>query len=408
MNKTKIRGKFLITIFSCLMIISIAYGLSLEDLTDHTIYDNQSNICTASNLGMNIDVYPCNVQDIDGKNIQQNVDFKWEGVSPQDTSWVFVYDGEIESGKIEVETNQSYEVQEYENTWITNYTLNNVNNTDDLTPNYTINETFILPNGICDLGNENNTQIFNVTYDEISTENGTIQESELVCFTSNIGYSISGNYDKLVNNTKYRNIWTDQTNKISFMGNNLLGDGMSFYKVQNITFQPNQTIKTKWTYTPKDKAETGKWSILGYPSSLSIQDAINQELYIFLDPWWNSSWSYYKQYTNLTGNITYLEINRTLNDNADWNDTRFISCDNSTELNFTLEAEIGTYGQFRVNNLGQSCFYRYYGNAGATSTSSASNTYFNPVSAYYFDANANDFVGSNDATIHGTTSLENG
>ena len=120
--------------------------------------------------------------------------------------------------------------------------------------------------------------------------------------------------------------------------------------------------------------------------------------------WFNTSWDYNKEYTNLTGNITYMYFNKSVNDNADFNDTRFISCYNdSLVFNHTLEAEIGTYAQFRVNNLGENCTLRYYGNSEATSTSNASDVYFEPVSAWYFDANADDFVGSNDGTVTGAT-----
>lgn len=122
--------------------------------------------------------------------------------------------------------------------------------------------------------------------------------------------------------------------------------------------------------------------------------------------WWNTSWDHYREYTNLTGNITYMFINKSSTDNDNWNDTRFLSCYNDTLVfNHTLEAEFGTFGQFRVNHLGENCTRRYYGNSEATSTSSASNVYFNPVSAYYFDANANDFVGSNDGTPIGGANL---
>lgn len=120
--------------------------------------------------------------------------------------------------------------------------------------------------------------------------------------------------------------------------------------------------------------------------------------------WFNSSWDYNKEYTNLTGNITYIFFNASINDNTDFNDTRFISCYNdSLVFNHTLEAKFETYGQFRINNLGENCSLRYYGNSEATSTSSASDVYFNPVSAYYFDTNANDFVGSNNGTPSGTS-----
>ena len=46
----------------------------------------------------------------------------------------------------------------------------------------------------------------------------------------------------------------------------------------------------------------------------------------------------------------------------------------------------------------------YYGNSGATTTSSASNTYFNPISYWYLDGNVNDALGVNDLTNNGATS----
>lgn len=124
-----------------------------------------------------------------------------------------------------------------------------------------------------------------------------------------------------------------------------------------------------------------------------------------LDPtWWNTSWGHYKEYTNLTGNISYMFIDATSSDNADFNDTKFLSCTNATLVfNHTLEATIGTSGQFRVNNLGENCTRRYYDNPEASSTSSASDVYFNPSGAYYYDANANDSIGSNDGTVFGAT-----
>ena len=120
--------------------------------------------------------------------------------------------------------------------------------------------------------------------------------------------------------------------------------------------------------------------------------------------WWNVSWEHYKEYTNLTGNITYMVIDAAPTDNADFNDTRFISCYNDTLVfNHTLEDKFGTSGQFRTNNLGENCTLRYYNNSVVSTTSNASDVYFEPISAYYFDANANDFVGSNDGIVNGAT-----
>ena len=129
-----------------------------------------------------------------------------------------------------------------------------------------------------------------------------------------------------------------------------------------------------------------------------------------LDPtWWDAGWRVYREYTNLTGNITYMEINKTVDDNADWNDSRFLSCYTADLVfNHTLESKFETYGQFRVNNLGEDCTLRYYGNSEATSTSNASNTYFNPVAAYFLDQNANDFVGGYDGTLQNSPILTSG
>jgi len=120
--------------------------------------------------------------------------------------------------------------------------------------------------------------------------------------------------------------------------------------------------------------------------------------------WWNTSWEHYKEYTNLTGNITYMFIDAAPSDESDFNSTRFISCyDDSLVFNHTLEAIFGTDGQFRVNNLAENCTRRYYDNSAASSTSSASNVYFEPTNAYYFDANANDFIESDDGTVNGAS-----
>jgi hypothetical protein len=74
----------------------------------------------------------------------------------------------------------------------------------------------------------------------------------------------------------------------------------------------------------------------------------------------------------------------------------------SIELNYTIEKYTSSSSAaIRVNNLGASSVMMYYGNSAVSTTGSASDVYFNPISAYYFDDNANDFVGSNDGTVTG-------
>lgn len=182
-------------------------------------------------------------------------------------------------------------------------------------------------------------------------------------------------------------------------------DGLKIEQKQNgVPIAKSSTIQLKLTYKKPLAIESNKPTEIQNKYDIEVCSVDGQYCSILDPTWWNSSWDYYKEYTNLTGNITYMEINKTGNDNADFNDTRFISCYNDSLIfNHTLEAKIGTYAQMRVNNLGENCTKRYYGNSEATSTSSASDVYFEPVSAYYLDANANDFVGSNDGTVSGAT-----
>ena len=58
----------------------------------------------------------------------------------------------------------------------------------------------------------------------------------------------------------------------------------------------------------------------------------------------------------------------------------------------------------RIYSQGANSVMMYYGNSGATTTSSASDTYFNPVSYYYLDGNVNDALGVNNGTNNGATS----
>ena len=122
--------------------------------------------------------------------------------------------------------------------------------------------------------------------------------------------------------------------------------------------------------------------------------------------WWNNSWNYKRQISNLDGNISALQvINFTANMKTDFSDLRFL--DNATEsieLNYTIEKKINSdYALIRINNLGATSVYMYYGNSLATDNSNAEDVYFNPLSGYYLDDNANDFTGSNNGTVIGAT-----
>lgn len=184
-------------------------------------------------------------------------------------------------------------------------------------------------------------------------------------------------------------------------------------KIGGVTLPKDSIIQLRQTYNHPLLIPKNKPSSLISEYDIIVKSIDYLEDISVLDPsWWNTSWDYYKEYTNLTGNITYMDIEKTLNDNADFNDTRFISCyDESLVFNHTLEAIIGNIGQFRVNNKGENCSLRYYGNSEASSTSSASDVYFEPKMAYFFDkttGNLIDYSNGNDLAETGTISSSSG
>ena len=72
----------------------------------------------------------------------------------------------------------------------------------------------------------------------------------------------------------------------------MLGENNSFYDVQDVIFNPNEKIMTKWIYTPVDRINGGKWHVFGYDNLRTISEAIALDEYIYLDPWYNDSFGF--------------------------------------------------------------------------------------------------------------------
>ena len=108
------------------------------------------------------------------------------------------------------------------------------------------------------------------------------------------------------------------------------------------------------------------------------------ELDYIVDPsWWNSSWNYRQQInitensgTNLTNYSVLLHITYNSNMNSDFSDLRFMANDNITELGYWIEnytASTDAYVWVKIPTLlasSNTLIYMYYGNSGATTTSS--------------------------------------
>lgn len=123
--------------------------------------------------------------------------------------------------------------------------------------------------------------------------------------------------------------------------------------------------------------------------------------------WFDSTFDKRRDIGNLTGNFSYINIIYDSDMQADFDDLRFTNTAGTTEFNYTISDKVdSSWVTVRINNQGDNSIYMYYGNADVSTTSNASDTYFNPYLMYYFDeisGNATDVISSNDGIINGST-----
>lgn len=323
-------GRAFFTLMVCLAVAILAVsGITKADLPQSTTaYFPQNNTCFTEANNFQITTYNCKAQDIDGRDITQYVSFEWKGGIPLDTKWVFAYSGNLVSGSLSYWGNISYQGYEPANK-TANLTVHDVASYSDAgepSP-----ET-------CDVGNQWNTYAYNVTL-----LNGT---SYVYCFSQfgqidSTTYWLMGTYDGWQQATKYRMGWKDITSEVEYAGYDLLGHGYSFYYVKQATFQPDQRLDTKWVFTPEDVHKNGKWHIFGWKAGQTLQEAIDNNQYIYQDPWWNNNWAIRKPIEiNTSQPLVNINVNLNLTIESGalpyGKDFRFTNnCSNdSVELNF--------------------------------------------------------------------------
>jgi len=251
----------------------------------HGQYYPSNNTCVAENKGFKLTADECKIFDPDGNNITQHVTFKWTGGGSHDTDWYFAYTKNLTAFTIEKWSNIT-DVVSYEedgSQYLRNLTVNNVQMWQNLGT----------PDSRCKWGNINNTKMFNLTID---VESGNI--TGIACFTSFHQYNSSSGwlYGNWTNKTLVPVAgtvegWNDVTNNVEYAGYNKLGNGWQYYKVVNFTFTAGKTVESRWTYSvdPSIRQE-GKWFIFGKLASDTLADAITDDNFIFLDPWWNATY----------------------------------------------------------------------------------------------------------------------
>ncbi len=214
--------------------------------------------------------------------------------------------------------------------------------------------------------------------------------------------------------------YIDYSNSSNGTSNNLT-NGTKICKQIKIGSHNKTIDNSHWQVYNKEKLPAGNytWKLTGQRKPNQKVDWIltsgigNKDLNEW--DWWNDSWTRKRQinFTADVGQLSYLEtIPYYTGMNSDFSDLRFVdTATESTEYIYTIESyTASTSAIVRIYSKGEKSVMMYYGNSGATTTGSASDTYFNPVSMYYLDEQDTtgtgtiiDSVGSNNGTNNGST-----
>ena len=291
-----------------------------------------------------------------------------------------------------------------------------------------------------DYGNLYNNHNCTVTH-EVNTYNETTMEINGSKFiTSNISYDtlepdykVDGynhtakwhtRHDKYVN---WLNIPNDRfiVIPISFHGN--YDDKNAWYGIidQNITVGKEYQMRI-WVEVPVKLGEHSyKYDIVVKPSAYNFSHAnAARHLYI-LDPWWNTSWGYFKVATlnqtmiNQTiGDVHYTVLFETTDTDfanssqADGDDIVFVNSANTTQYPHQLSAWNSTTGYIKAyigitDPSNVTSFNVYYNNSGATNTEDKAGTWgVNASGIWLMDEGAGSYVNDssgndNNGTITG-------
>lgn len=180
------------------------------------------------------------------------------------------------------------------------------------------------------------------------------------------------------------------------------------YYITNITFQPDETKTLRPTIllTPTyPEANEGKYAIFIKRCEDTLQEAWQSELYVYLDPWWNNSWSW--RY-DISGETPTINMTMCVNGSAGLN---------------------GTYTWYNPSQGGGSNYYVYlepndsFINISIATASVEANydteengstlrnnptSVYNAASVYHLDEEFNDSAGNDDGTGYGDANKSTG
>lgn len=218
---------------------------------------------------------------------------------------------------------------------------------------------------------------------------------------------------------------------------NFMGMNKWFLANASITKDVSYHLRFWLKIVPKLGKHYSKYFIAFKPQNESLTKSIEKGHFYFLDPWWDSSWSYRKSYTisNATGAGTNYQVlikahygsgtdsgNEVYLNNhcqADFDDIRFLDNDNSTELDFWVEnvsaslyADIWIEVVGNLNDTAQT-IHLYYGNGAASSTASGANTFLlfdhfpgSSINTTLWSTSGSPGVANSRVTVTGTANEE--
>ncbi len=192
--------------------------------------------------------------------------------------------------------------------------------------------------------------------------------------------------------------------------------GNHYYYYDGFNVVQDTTYQFKWEYDTTANTQ-GKWWLFAKLDEHTIQQALDNDWYVALDPWWDSAWS---DRIDLTINHDYIDnnikdlpilvyINSTIMTGCqgDLDDIRFVSSDNTTEYYYDIDytSASGSYVWVRMSDTISSSvdthFNFYFGNGGASAGEDEANTYMvNYTTVHHLE-------NSGDTTIYDITSNNN-
>ncbi len=193
-----------------------------------------------------------------------------------------------------------------------------------------------------DYGNSNNTKLWRVDISNnslyIAFLTKTVLDEDSIEFNYNDDVYEQYSYESTFYDWKpfEKNITIEQ---YDYNGYN------RWYKLENITIMKDKLYRARaWIDVPFNTIGKYWWSIK--PHNKNMSEAIDDQQFFYLDPWWNTSWNYYRPITiesdfidnDLVNFSILVKIPDSIADKCDGGDSiKFLLPDNTTELSREIE-----------------------------------------------------------------------